>query len=154
MIKLRAYTVMEMIVVMLISSIIVTMSYSIYTKIFSLKQKVGDMYGHNYNMVLFNRLLTTDVLQSELIQSDDSGFSFLYKDHEVKYVFDEVLVRKQATITDTLTSLTGCTIEFNYVDTTHHVIKEIRISGQYDGEDVSMVFNKSYGADFLMKLDE
>jgi prepilin-type N-terminal cleavage/methylation domain-containing protein len=152
--KVKAYTLMEMIVVMLISSIIVSMSYTVFSKMIVLNKRVGEIYKKNYSVILFNRLLVTDFLCSEQVIKAPDGFSCQYKDHTVFYELNDQLIRKQYSLSDTLLSMASTTIAYEYVDSNKTIVKGIVISGEYDQESLNMTFYKEYGSDLLMKLDE
>ncbi|MBC7488003.1 MAG: prepilin-type N-terminal cleavage/methylation domain-containing protein [Cytophagaceae bacterium] len=152
--KVKAYTVMEMIVVMIISSIVITMSYAVFTRVVLLNHKVGDIYRKNYNVILFNRLMTVDFVNSEQVLKDAYGFSCVYKDHTVFYEINDFLSRKQSIVTDTLFSLTNTEIEYEYIDKDKKIIKSIIVSGKADQQPLKLIYHKLYGSDLLMKLDE
>ena len=151
---MSAYTVMEMIVVMIISSIVITMSYAVFTRVVVLNHKVGDIYRKNYNVILFNRLMTVDFVNSEQVMKDPYGFSCVYKDHTVFYEMNDYLSRKQSVVADTLFSLSNTEIEYEYIDKDKTIIRSIIVSGEADQQALKLVFHKTYGSDLLMKLDE
>lgn len=141
-------------VVMLISSIVITMSYAVFTRVVILNHKVGEIYHKNYNVILFNRLLSADFLNSEKVTKDSYGFSCHYKDRVVTYELNEQLYRKQALVYDTLQSVLNTDIVYEYIDQEKQIIKGIIISAEYDQQPFKMIYQKEYGSDLLMKLDE
>jgi prepilin-type N-terminal cleavage/methylation domain-containing protein len=152
--NIKAYTIMEMMVVMIISSVVVTMSYAVFSRVVLLNQKVGVIYHKNYNVILFNRLLSADFFNSEKVIKEPYGFSCHYKDHVVSYELNEYLCRKQDVVSDTLQSLLNTAIEYEYMDSEKKIIKAMVISGDYDQQPLRMLYQKPYGSDLLMKLDE
>jgi hypothetical protein len=152
--KINAHTVMEMIVVMIISSVVVTMSYTVFSKIVLLNHKVGDIYTKNYNVMLFNRLLAADFIKADVIRKEADGFSCVYKDHTVVYDLKGQLIRKQYLLVDTLFSVVDADIEYQYVDQAKSIVKGIIVSGNHDQQPIRMIYAKEYGSNLLMKLDE
>ena len=145
---------MEMMVVMIISSVVITMSYAVFTKVVVLNHKVGEIYRKNYNVILFNRLIASDLIAAEQVVKDSYGFSCLYKDHKVSYELNEQLCRIQTTVSDTLFTVYETEIEYEYINKAKNIIKTIVVTGQYDQQPIRMVFHKQYGSDLLIKLDE
>jgi len=99
--KVRAFTIMELTVAMLISAIVISITYTAYLIV---SKSYKSFSGKNEKMAAvlkLDELLKKDFLRSERVEKDTSGIDIYYPKRTVKYKFDSASVIRLAGRTDT-----------------------------------------------------
>jgi len=154
--RLNAFTIPELMVVMLLSGVVISAMYLLlqfsftnYLRYYASTEKLNSISRMNY-------LLTKDINTSAVLQKTASGFTFTSLNKVVSYsILDSVLVRTDG-ITDTLyaTAIT-CELFMNEVPViSAEFANRIQVQLMYNGEDLFMQYNKNMDAkSFLFTED-
>src|SRR3954471_17868155 len=101
--KIRAYTMMEMIVVMIVGVIVIGIAYKTYDMVL---QHLISRQRNNQKvaaLVLFNTQLVCDFGDCDYVLRNQEGFVCHYKTYNVQYsISDKQIVRFQSARTDSL----------------------------------------------------
>jgi Tfp pilus assembly protein PilE len=105
--RVKAFTIMEVTITMLIAAILIGITYTAYSIIvksyISFSKKNEDMAV----LVRLDELLKKDFAHSEIILKDNNGISFNSDDHVVKYQFNPDFIVRTTTRADTFKVKTG-----------------------------------------------
>jgi hypothetical protein len=151
--KINAYTLMELIVVMVTSIIVITLAY-----------KVFDLISHQYlQFVRYNEsvyevyqasaLMATDFRESEYIVKNPEGVTCVYKNKEIVYnIGSNITVRSVDLVRDTF-RIKAENVRYYFSD--KEVIDVNKYVDQIKFEDVEKSelfhYQKIYAADFFMR---
>jgi hypothetical protein len=155
--KIRSYTIMEMIVVMIISAIVVGTAYNTYRIVFQQYLTMRNTSEILRQMSLLDVLISRDVDNCNYIRRTHEGFSCHYEINEINYYLEKDLVlRAEGLVMDTFRiSPLNIDMKYNNVDVMQvsSYVDRITFEHRYKDETISFAFQKKYGADFLMKAD-
>lgn len=156
--RIRSYTVIEMMVVMLISSLGIGIAYTCYT-IFSnhyLSYKKHSDELAEY--ILMDKLITKDVSASSRVEKISEGIVCRYKKKNVQYEFYQNYVLRRAEIIDTFHIQSTGEPVFKRLGKTENIpgalLEEISFDTKYKDERLYFYYKKQYGADLLMGMEE
>jgi len=144
---IKAYTLMEMIVVMIISAIIVSMAYVVFTKVNVLAITLKKLYQANYQVVLLDKLVYADIEHADRVVKTADGFVCEFKNEKHTYHISDVIVRTQQHQIDTFAFIKDINMVFTFLSERETVIKTVKIEGVYEEEELNLFYAKEYGAD-------
>lgn len=154
--RLSAFTIPELMVVMLLSGIVISAMYVLlqfsfanYFRYYTATEKLNRMARMNY-------LLTKDINTSAVLQKTTTGFTFTTLDKVITYTLqDSMLVRKDG-ITDTLNaSSITCEIFMSEKPVAAmDVADRIQLNVIYNGEELLMQYNKNMDAKSYLFIEE
>ena len=152
--KIRAFTIIELVVVMILSSIIIGIIYSAY-------QIVNSQYG---NYIKANKQITSEAVLTMLLNKDFAAAHFIKKEGERIFFFDienkvksyhfgdDFIVRNSNAVVDTF-FIRALNIETLFLNQSPHfyngLIDELYFESATFGERIFR-FKKLYAADVLM----
>ena len=98
--KLRAFTIMELIVVMLTTSIIIIAAFGLYFNIHQLLKRFFDVNNLAVDVALCDRVIRKDIIQSNgfLYQKDTLCLSYIGESSVYYFVFNDSLYRRKNAI--------------------------------------------------------
>jgi hypothetical protein len=154
--KLPGFTLADVLIGMLISSIVLASAYSGFERISGLFRSFKKSNEKIYDITLFNRLLIQDFSRCNHVSGESNAIKCIYKDREIEYIFSEAYILRKYARTDTfnfgvknisMVPLSGQD-DFSAV-----VISECKL--QLNAED-SLFFHyrKDYAADVLLSLEK
>ena len=152
--KLNAYTLIEMIIVMIISAIIVSMAYVVFSKVNVLSIRLKNLYQENYKAVLLDKLLYADFEHAQKIVKIPNGFICEYEKEKHKYFISDIIVRVQQAQIDTFDFVKELTVDYTYTNENQLLVKRVKLQGIYEEEDLMLLYTKEYGADIFVNNDE
>ncbi|HEX8545810.1 MAG TPA: hypothetical protein VF691_02550 [Cytophagaceae bacterium] len=152
--KILAYTIMEMIIVMLLSSVVFTIAF----KSFEIISSHYITYKNNVDEIgdfsLLDRLISNNCLQSKKIERTTDGLDFIFETNRISYEFaPDYILRIQAGVLDTffLESISYKLLFMNKeVLEENNLIDEISLEGKVKGELRNFNYFKQYAANELM----
>ena len=154
--RLPAFTIPELMVVMLLSAVVISamyvllqFSFSNYFRYLTSTEKLNRISRMNY-------LLTKDINTSAVLQKTATGFTFTALNKVISYTIqDSVLVRTDG-ITDTLYA-SGITYEVSMNEipvTPSELADRIQLKLLYNGEELFMQYNKNMDAKSYLFIEE
>jgi type II secretory pathway component PulJ len=154
--KLPGFTLADVLVGMLISSIVLTSAYSGFERISVLFRSFKKNNEKIHDLTLFNRLLVQDFSRCNYISGESNAIRCIYNDREVDYTFSETYVLRKYSRVDTFNlgvknvSMIPLSEEDYF---SAPVISECKL--QLNSED-SLFFHykKEYAADILLALEK
>lgn len=152
--RIAAFTIMEMIIVMLLSSVVFTIafkSFEIISKHYISYKKNVDEIG-DYS--LLDRLISTNCLQCKRLEKTADGVLFIYETGRISYVFSQdYILRAQAGILDTF-FIEAVSHKVSYLGKEvleeNMLIDEVNIEGLVKGEVRKFNYSKQYAANEMM----
>jgi prepilin-type N-terminal cleavage/methylation domain-containing protein len=154
--RLTAFTIPELMVVMLLSGIVISamyvllqFSFSNYFRYFMATEKLNRIARMNY-------LLTKDIHTSALLQKTANGFTFTSPSKMVSYnIIDSMMVRTDK-ITDTLyASSIKCELFLDDVATVESELADlVQLTIVYKGEELCMQYHKNMDAKSFLLIEE
>lgn len=156
--RIRSYTVIEMLVVMLISSLGIGIAYTCYT-IFShqyLAYKKGSDELADY--ILLDRLITTDISKCKRMNKTTEGIECVFSESTVRYEFYEEYVLRRNSATDTFYVQTMGSVIGKRMNKEENIpgtmLDALHFEAAYKKEKMMFLYQKNYGADILMSMEE
>lgn len=158
--KLKAYSIIEMMVVMLISMIIIGIAYNGYLffyKQFLHFQDSSDKVANDY---LFNRLMQSDISDCHFILKKSKGMDCHFGGKKIVYEWNEsYILRKDNLSLDTFYFHSIKNIAFTILEKPsmeNQLVDEVIFEDHRDERHYTFRYRKQYGADVFIntKLDE
>jgi hypothetical protein len=156
--RIKSYTVIEMLVVMLISSLSIGITYTCYT-IFSnhyLTYKKSSDELANY--ILLDKLLTKDISASKKTEKTPEGICCIFQKENICYEFYDSYILRKGIDTDTFSMIAAESPVFKRLGKIENIpgalIQEINLVAVYKGEKLYFYYSKNYGANILMIMEE
>lgn len=147
---IKAYTLIEMIIVMIISAIIVSMAYIVYTRVNVIAMNLKNSFNSHYQVALLDKLIYADFQQADKVIKTAEGFICEF-DHEThEYQLSDRIIRIQRSQIDTFSFIQDVNYDFEYTNANNYVIKSFKIKGLYLDEEIVLWYMKEYGADIMV----
>lgn len=147
-----------MLVVMLISSLSITITYTCYTifsnHYLSYKKRSDELA----NYILLDKLLAKDVSSSSRVEKTGLGMNCISKKENIGYEFYDQYVLRRSTIVDTFYIKAVQIPVFKMMGKTENIpgalVEEISLETVYKEEKLYFYYKKEYGADVLIQFDD
>lgn len=158
MTRIRSYTVIEMMVVMLVSSLSIGIAYTCYTiftnHYLSYKKHSDELAEY----IVMDKLLTKDISSCGKMEKTNDGILCLYKKKKVQYEFHETYVLRRAEIIDTFHVYPLGEPVFKRLGKKENIpgalLEEVSFDTKYKDERLYFYYKKQYGVDVLMSMEE
>jgi len=151
--RISAFTLMEVIIVMIISMIVVSLTYKTLDIVTMQYRQFSKSRKHIYELSLIETLLTKDFTNSEYLKRMNDGVMCKYRDKNVIYIFDDrFIVRSEGTMADTF-NIMPRDIKYYFSD---KEVKDInnyidKVAFVYVQESSKLFIHKKvYAADFFL----
>jgi prepilin-type N-terminal cleavage/methylation domain-containing protein len=155
--KIKAYSLVELMVVMVIGTITIAVAYQGYLLFYQQFLSFKTVVNHNAELSLFDALLDSDIKDSKEVKKRASGIVCRYKEREVLYNWsDNYVTRKQELVTDTFYfKISNLKLMFNSKDAQdNELIDELSFEKNDIKEEVTpFIYKKWYGADVLINSE-
>jgi prepilin-type N-terminal cleavage/methylation domain-containing protein len=154
--KVKAFTLMELLVSMLISGIVISIIYLSYEIIYKQYEGYKKTNKKITQALLVNTLLKTDFLKAHYILNKEKGLLFLDKQQNaIGYQFEEkYILRKANNVQDTF-FLKAITIKQEFMNLKQEepfgLVDNLFFEASILDELEQFHFQKTYGADVLME---
>lgn len=153
--KLRAFTLIELLIGMIISSIVIGFGYAAYSLIY--KQYLGykNVKERLVETAQLNQILSNDLLNAENISFDENTLSLLKKNPNIlQYQFlDTLILRKENEVTDTF-RISPVNIQTTFLLRDNKTfLKQFSFDADALGEKEHFTFTKNYSAETLMNYE-
>ncbi len=155
---LKAFTLVELLVAMIITGIVVGITYQVY--IMANRQFNSYKSGNEKlsQIIVFKGLLHTDFFQSSSVsKSLEKGIEVVYSDKKILYEWnDKYLLRNDNGLRDTFfINIRSSEMKFhNFIQMkTNGLLDELVLVFEETGSEHSFCFFKKYSADVLMLSD-
>jgi hypothetical protein len=153
--KICAYTIMEMVIVMLLSGIVISISFKSFD---ILSKSYMDFKGSQDTIAQYatlDRLLTLDFMRCREVRKTEDGLDLIFTGSKIQYtILPDLLLRRQASLTDTFKLVAeNISLKFkkNECKTEGHLVDEFLFEDNYRQELETYHYTKQYGADILMR---
>lgn len=151
--RIRAFTVIEVMIVTLISAIVITIAYK-GNEIFQyMYQSFRTKEGQISNLVFLNRILQTDINAADAIYTSEDGFNCLQKKEEIHYTFTNDYILRDYLVQDTF-YITNYAVRYTFEGKEaleDDLIDHISFIGSLNGDSLYFDYRKQYAADVLMQ---
>jgi hypothetical protein len=156
--RLRSYTVIEMLVVMMISTMSIVITYTCYTifsnHYLSYKKRSDELATH----VVFDRLFAKDISTAKAVQKTAEGVACISKKERIQYEFYEDYILRRGTMPDTFKIRSSSQVSLKKQGKEEYIpgelVDEIIMGIIYKEEKLYFYYKKNYGADVLMSREE
>jgi prepilin-type N-terminal cleavage/methylation domain-containing protein len=151
--KIKAYSLVELLVVMVIGTITIAVAYQGYLLFYKQYLSFKDSSGENADISSLETLLLSDIQDSKEVKRNSTGIVCFYKDKQIFYNWsNEFITRKQLVLIDTFKIKNGdLKIKFHGSDAMeNNLVDEVQFSWISEEEAFSFMFEKEYGADVLI----
>jgi len=154
--KFKAYTIVEMIVTMLITSVTISIAYSSFRIINGQFGLYKSRSHRNYELVLLDKFMMKDFTNAARVIRNAEGYSCQYPDKEIDYEFEESYILRKSNLTDTF-KLKLMEPKFYFMNEEEFVpgslIDKVEFTGIIEEESLSFLYKKEYGADILLEKE-
>lgn len=156
--KLKAYTIMEMTVVMFISAIVMSIAFKSYYLLSSSFVDFKRRYQRVGEVAMLDRLITLDFVRSREVVKTDEGFDCVFEENRINYVlFPEFILRNQMGVEDTF-FVNPESIQYKFLDEVVEeegkIMNELIFENMVEGETQYFQYKKEYGSDKLMEQNK
>lgn len=154
--KLKAYTIVEMIVTMLITSVTISIAYSSFRIINGQFGQYKTRSHRNYELVLLDKFMMKDFTNALRIIKNADGYSCQYQDKIINYEFEDSFILRKSNLTDTF-KLKIVEPKFYFMNEEEFVpgslIDKVEFTGIIEDESLPFLYKKEYGADILLEKE-
>lgn len=154
--KVKAYTIVEMIVTMLITSVTISIAYSSFRIINGQFGQYKTRSHRNYELVLLDKFMMKDFTNASRIVRKSEGYSCQYPDKNIDYEFEDTYILRKSNLIDTF-KLKIQEPKFYFMNEEEFVpgslIDKVEFTGITEEESLPFI-QKEYGADILEKETE
>jgi len=142
--KIEAYTLVEILVALTITSIIIVMAMSVYFQLSNTNIRILRDYDKNTDLLKLKSILSTDFERYETVEYSIYELNFKNQDSECIYEFTDfgILRRYQEKIDTFKLKYSDLEYEKQYGNT--GMVTELSFSVQFHKEDLPYVFYKEY----------
>jgi Tfp pilus assembly protein PilE len=157
--RFKAFTILELTVVMLLTTIVAGISYGAYHIVTHQFQQYKTTNETLTDTALLDALLKRDFAQAEQIVRSENGIVAVYKNQHTTYNFgNEYIIRSFAERVDTFNISVATTPVTNWQKKAQHLpgnlIDELSFSGNTLKLELPFHYLKKYGTNVLMKLEQ
>lgn len=99
--KLKAYTILELVMVMLLSAIVISFAYGSYRVVSGMFTRFKQANEQTNQLALLEKLLRQDFLQADYLTQNERELSCFYPDKRIVYTFEEDHVLRYNRLSDT-----------------------------------------------------
>lgn len=156
--KLGAFTLMELLIAMIVSSIVIAFGYSVYSIIYKQYLTYKTSKTEIVSTMQFNTTMNNDFINSVEITFAENTVTIFNKNKEpLHYKFnDDNILRMNNEVTDTF-KLAAVNMKEKFVlrseDLHSSLINEISFDSQLAGDTQHFVFRKNYSAATLLNKE-
>lgn len=157
--RLKAFTLMELLVAMLISTIVVGISYQAYHIVYQQYMSYRKNNQLINNVFMLHTALQTDFMNAKFVNKKEDAVVMKDKDgNKIIYFFDQnYILRNVNEMQDTFfVSANDMHLKFISEDqkATEGIIDEFYFTSLVAGEEEHFHFSKTYAADVLMEAEK
>lgn len=152
---MRAFTLMELLIGMIISSIVISFGYGAYSLIYKQFLSYKKVKKEIVDVMQLNSILHTDLAKAELISFNENKLTIDRKDDlPLLYDFnDSIILRKDIDVIDTFKiAASTVTIAFSFPEQ-KAVVNSFSFDAGVLGETEHFSFEKKYSAETLMNYE-
>lgn len=156
--KVKAFTLLELLIAMIISSIVIAFGYEVYSIMYKQFLSYKKAKTEIVNTMQFNTVLTNDFYNSEEITFNENTIAVFRKNNEpLHYTFnDNYILRTRNEIMDTF-KITATNIQEKFVFKNEQMqstlINELSFDALQSGEIQHFLFEKNYSAATLLNME-
>lgn len=154
--KISAFTLMEIIIVMIISMIVISLTYKTLDIVTMQFRQFGKSRKHIYELSLVETLLTKDFANSACILRAEEGILCKYSDKDIFYIFgDDYMVRREGSIVDTFNIKPRLVKYYFYEQEVRDLNSYIdKVTFIHEQENTKFfTYRKVYAADFFLNKE-
>ena len=155
--KLKAFTLLEMMVVMILMALITGITFYAYEIISKQYYSYQQSMDQNNQLLLFEKTLMQDISKSEYLEKTSEGFQCVFPATIVKYGFAGDYVLRTITVPDTFfvrTENDSASFFNKTMLSIGDVVQKLSFTAFVKEDTLNYVYTKAYGADVLMKLNQ
>lgn len=146
--KVKAFTLFELLIGMVISSIVIASSYFVYNLIYIKYLDYKEIRLNLVNFASFNAELEDNFYRSKSIKRNDKELSFEFDNKTIYFEFlDSIIIRKESQVLDTF----RISVEnFEFVENTEGLVSFVQFNSRLFDENCDLYFIKKYCAEELI----
>lgn len=152
--KIRAFTIMEITIALLLSTILIMMCYeffSIINREITIQKKNSD---NRIQELMFRKYIETDFFNAQGIYLADSGIVCKNDSIEIKYEFQDSLILRKYILTDSFEFLTltrECWNDSLRIYELGSIVNKVKLKLLQVDKELSVELNKTFGSDVYFK---
>jgi hypothetical protein len=153
--RIKAFTIVEIGIAMLLSAVLILMCYKAYDiinkEIFSISSKANN----NLEEITLRKLIANDVLKANRVETTSNGFSCVDTSFVVNYIFEDSLVIRNYSHSDTFKYVK---LESTFWDDTNRVlisgviVNKFELVLEKNGKQLRIVQGKNTASEAYMNL--
>lgn len=147
--RLKAFTVIEMLVVMLISTIAIGIAYASYRIVQGQFQTYKKSSSEISDYLVLDKLITKDFLESDKVFRTSSGFEMIFSDKKIAYEEYEGNLLRKSIVVDTFKiqlSELNASLKTKSENLPNALIDQVIITCAYKETPIQFLYSKEYGA--------
>lgn len=154
--RLKAFTLIELLIGMILSAIIISFAYSCYSILAKEFLSYKDVKKQINETITLNSILNNDFVNSEFIYYKDDVLTIEKKGSKQEYSFlENTILRTDGEVTDTF-HFSASKINIGYLKESDHsaqiLVNDFSFVAKVLDENESFYFTKNYSAETALKL--
>ena len=146
--KLKAFTIVELSVTLLISAIVISIAYFAFLLFINQYKVQQKKSGFIREYFLFCKVMQTDMDRSDFIKDSASYLDFGYLNSSGRVIYDfgdSFVTRKFSGIADTF-YVKKLRYEFSHVNESSDMVNSVKVLFDLQKDQLEAVFNKAYSS--------
>jgi len=151
--KIRAFTVLELLIVMVLSGIVIGLTFLYFTQFRHYLQSTYREENTYAQLLRFQFALGKDItMATEVFSPSTDELQVKFADDEVLYVFDKEWVVRETTMASDTTKLKIIDVSFHTLEDHNDLVREVELEVETgSGEELSLAFAKDYSSAVLFR---
>jgi type II secretory pathway component PulJ len=146
---MKAFTIIEIIVVMIITSVVINSSLLLYSNMSKLQNSSFHKGEEEAALVLLTSVLRKDCHLAEVVRYRNNELLFVKGKSSVSYEFLPLQVIRKAEITDTFPFQT-VNLQLAYADSSHQTVRSISFTLLEKNDSIPFYVYKEYSPEFFI----
>lgn len=157
--QIPAYTIMEVTITMLVSAILIAITYTSYSIITQSYSSFTDKNNDLAKLITLDHLLKRDFEQANTLFKDSTGITLKRETNTIRYEFSPEFIIRKATRTDTFkVQNEGVNLSFENLpltelqaEPTQNIIDGLDLIILYEKKKITYHYNKTYSSENLIE---
>jgi prepilin-type N-terminal cleavage/methylation domain-containing protein len=152
--KLKAFTLLELLIGMVVSTIVVAIGYAAYTVVYKQYLQYKLLREEMVEIAAFKNEFQNNFYHSKIIKADDNSIYFEFSNNKkVKFTFFDTFITRQVDgLTDTFKVENNNRVKV-YIDESNTEIKDFVFNSILFNEPIVFSFQKQYSSEYYIKHD-
>lgn len=150
---MKAFTIVEIIVVLIITAIVISASMLLYSNMNRIQNSVFNKGEEEAYFVLLTDVLRKDCKEAQSLRFANDELHCIKEKEAVSYEFETDYIVRKAGITDTF-AFKSTTPIIGYADSAHLIVNSLSFTLSLKNDSIPFSLYKQYSPQFMIGLDQ